>query len=420
MFRRPLSYFQSRFHPKQELAWLAYKAGKSLVLPWGRRSGKSDLFAEIQIEDAETSGYPQLFVAKTQKQARSIIWPKLHRRLVHEPGWKVHEQRLEISYKNGPFIAIKGADLRPDELAGGAYRTIACDERALWSKPETKQLILAPMLADYDGLFLDGSTKRGKNHFYKEHMRALKDPLKYFCVEATMFDNPFISRAGREKIISEYPGGEENPLYRQEILNEYVVFEGQVFALDEEQYVETIWDPADLDHSLHWRCLDHGYSPDPTACLWMAYNPRKGYFQIHNEYRQPALLIHQHADAINRIERRRFQGSYSDIDPQVVAEYGAVGLELTNAIKGDKQARLLAVVNALRSGRLKIASHLKMLLDEMQSYSWDQDHNDDLVDALSMLWASASQLPEESPHTHTEEVRHRKEHLDGHYQSFDD
>lgn len=403
-FRRPVEYFVTRFHEAQETAWLAYKAGMDLVLPWGRRSGKSQLFAEIQIEDLEETGKPQLYVAKTQKQARQIIWPKLRDRLLTEPHWKPNEQRLEYVYKGGPSIVLKGADLRADDIAGGAYRTIVCDEYALWSKPEIKQLILAPMLADYDGQFIVGSTKRGKNHFFRLHQEALTKPMKYYTSEVTMFQNGFISASGKAKIIEEYPGGEKNPLYRQEILNEYVVFEGMVFALPAESYTDKRWDESELDLAFHWRGMDHGFSPDPTACIWLAYNRRRGYFQVYSEYKQQELLIKQHADVINKQERFKFIDSFSDIDPQVVAEYQAIGLDLTNANKADRQAQFLGLVNALRLGKLKIVETCTELLSEMASLTWEdiekEKGDDHLVDALRYVYHSAevpNMQPEEKP-----------------------
>jgi phage terminase large subunit len=293
---------------------------------------------------------------------------------------------MEVIHVSGAVISVKGADLRADDLSGGAYRLIVCDEYALWKKPEVKELILAPMLVDYDGQFLFGSTKRGKNHFWKLHNEAKANPDKYHASEADMWDNPFISEKGRQKVISEYPGGEANPLYQQEVKNKYVVFSGQVFALESGTYTEKRWDPADFDHAYHWRGMDHGFSPDPTACVWIAYNARKGYFQVYSEYKQEKLLIHQHAEIIARQERWKVIDTHSDIDPQVMAEYGNVGLDLTAAKKTDKKAQLLALVNALRIGRVKIADCCTQLLDEMNSLTWEnvekEDGEDHLIDAF--------------------------------------
>lgn len=383
-FLRVPEYFEARFHSFQEDAWLAYKAGLTLVLPWGRRSGKTELIVQIMIEDIEEYGKPCLFVAKTKDQARNIVWPKLEAALRGHKDWRLYESTLEAFHKpTGALIIIKGVDKDADNLAGSGYRIIACDEYALWKKPDVVKRILAPMLGDFNGTFIFTSTKRGKNHFYKLHQRALKQPNKYFVSECTMFENTFMTDEGREKVLSEYDGGEQDPLYQQEVLNKYVTFEGMAFALPEESYTEKRWQPADMDFSFHWRGVDHGYSPDPTACVWIAYNRRKGHFQVYSEYRQQALLITQHSEVIQKHEPYPTIDTYSDVDPQVIAEYEAVGLAMTSAAKADKQARILRIVNALRSGRLKIADNCTQLLDEMQSYEWEQDGNDHLIDALN-------------------------------------
>ena len=330
MFKRPASYFLTRFHEKQENAWLAYKAGLTVVLPWGRRSGKSEYFAEVLIEDVENYGKPCLYLASTQDSAREIMWPKMRERVQKLPHWKLSDSILEAVYKptNTP-IRFRGIE-KVDNLAGKAYRIVVADEFALWKKdPKTivKQ-ILAPMIADYDGLLMYGSSKRGKNHLYELHQTALDNEKKYYVDECTIFDNPFVSEAGREKLISEY-SGKDDPLYRQEVLDEYVTFAGMVFALDTSMYVTDRWSPADLDHSIHWRGVDHGFSPDPTACLWMAYNHRKGYFLLYNEYKQSKLLINQHSEIIKKTENYEIRDTISDIDPQIIAEYDAVGLHMT-------------------------------------------------------------------------------------------
>lgn len=368
----------------------------------------SDLIAEILSEDVEESGLDSLFMAKTQRQARSIIWPKIAAKLRHQIGWKSNESRLEYSYKGGPKIACKGADLRADDIVGGAYRIIACDEYALWAKPEIKDRVLAPMLIDHNGQFIFASTKRGKNHFHKLHMHALAHPEKYLVVEGTMMDNPFLSEDGRRKVIEEYPGGEANPLFQQEILNKYVVFEGQVFALDEMTYMDDLWAPFEYDHAAHWRGVDHGFSPDPTACVWIAYNEHRDYYQVYAEYKQQALLIKQHADAIESLvpgpPLRKFHQTISDIDPQIIAEYEAVGLSMDPADKRDKKARLLKLVNAMRIGRVKIARNCRMLLDEIASLTWDdiekKTGEDHLIDAFDygfngLVMPVASQFEED-------------------------
>jgi phage terminase large subunit len=184
------------------------------------------------------------------------------------------------------------------------------------------------------------------------------------------------------------------------------------FALPQDSYVEKMWDYADLTHSFHWRGVDHGFNPDPTACVFLAYNKRKGYWQIYNEYKQSKLLIHQHADAIRGLESFAFITNYSDIDPQIIAEYNAIGFPLTPAGKYDKNARILRIVNALKTGKLKIASNCTMLLSEMQNYVWEQDGNDHLIDSLIYGFTNAV-IPQEVKVTEIDTLPRRINFDDG-------
>jgi hypothetical protein len=417
-YLRPPEYFLTRFTPRQELAWLAYKAGLDLVLPCGRRSGKTELDVEILIEDVEEYEKPCLYVAKTQKQARDIVWPKFRQKLKGNSNWKPKEASLEWCHASGAVIRLAGADLVAENQVGSAYRIIVCDEFALWKKPEIYSLVLAPMLVDFAGQVIFSSTKRGQNHFFRLHKRAISLPDKYFVQEMTMFDNTFLTDEGRQKIIQEYEGGELNPLYRQEVLNQYVIFEGMVFAINPEEYVENRWDPADLEHAFHFRGMDHGYNPDPTAAIWLAYNKHRGHWQVYQEYKRPKLLIKDHADAIKGLEPYSIVETYSDIDPQVIAEYEAVGLAMAHASKADKNARLLKLVTALKTGRLKIASNCTALLEEMASYVWDQDGNDHLIDSLAYGYIGAF-IPQDKETYKPREVWESR-HQEFEYQSFGD
>ena len=393
MFLRPVEYYVNRFHDKQEKAWLAYKSGLDLVLPWGRRSGKTDFVAETFIEDIEENGKDCLYVALTQEQAFSIFWPKLEQRLNNSRHWKPNLARHEFRHlPSRAKISLKGMELGKNRLRGDAKRLICCDEYAFYKDPSVIKEVFIPMLADYNGQIFYMSSPNGKNHMYELEDKAKSEPDRFFTSKCTMFDNQFMSNDGRMKMISEYTGPDD-PLYRQEILGEYVVLEGMAFAIDAPTYTVNTWDKADLDHSIHWRGVDHGFNPDPTACLWMAYNHRKGYFLIYNEYRQSKLLIQQHADIINKTESYDFRDTISDIDPQIIAEYDAIGLTMTPAHKYDKKARVLRIVNALKTGKLKIAKNCTMLLNEMQNYVWDQDGNDHLIDSLIYAYTN-TEVPE--------------------------
>lgn len=421
-FLRPLDYFENRFHDKQEDQWLAYKAGLTCVLPWGRRGGKSDFFAEVLIEDVEEYGKPCLYLASTKTSAREIMWAKFKDRIRHNRDWKLSDQRLEAIYLPADAPIRLGGIENIDDMPGKAYRIVVADEYALWKKknttpPEIIKMIIAPMLADYNGQIMYGSSKRGKNHFYDLHQKAKKNTSKFFVNEATVFDNPFVSVEGRKNLIGEYTDAED-PLYKQEVLNEYVTFQGKVFALEPESYTEKRWDPSELEHSYHIRGVDHGFSPDPTACLWLAWNHRRGYWLAYNEYEESKLLINQHSDVINGAEPYKISETYSDIDPQLIAEYEAVGLAMSPAGKFDKQARLLRIVNALRSGRLKIASNCTKTLKQMDAYEWNQDGDDHLIDGGLIYGFTNAKEPELLPETPYDPFPPKPVDADGYGQTF--
>lgn len=393
-FLRPLEYYENRFYEKQEEAYVAFKAGHNLHLPWGRRAGKSDLMAEIFIEDIEEHGRDCLYIALTQGQAFEIFWPKLESRLRGLKNWKPNYARHEFRHlPSGAVIAMKGADLGKHRLRGSAKRVVGLDEFAFYRDPSIVKDVIVPMLADYNGQLIYASSPNGENHFYDLEREAKAGKKRLYSIKATMFDNPFISPAGREMLLSEYTGLDD-PLYRQEVLGEYVVLEGMAFALPQDSYKCNLWDKADFDHSYHWRGVDHGFNPDPTAAVWLAYNRRKGHWIVYNEYKKAKQLIQQHADVINGLEDYSFLDTISDVDPQIIAEYGEVGLSMTPAHKFDKNARILRIVNALKTGKLKIAKNCTQLLEEIKTYIWEQDGNDHLIDSLIYAFTNAT-VPEE-------------------------
>lgn len=356
----------------------------------------SELISEVFIEDVETYGKDCLYIALTQTQAKEILWNKLYQRLKDNKNWKPNESRLEWKHlPSNAVIGLKGADLGKDRLRGNAKRVIALDEFAFFRDPTIVKDVLVPQLADYNGQIIYCSTPKGKNHFWQLKNKAVVDRLKFFTSHCTVFENPYVSAEGRNKLIQEYTG-EDDPLYRQEVLAQYVDFNGLVFALPQDSYTCDRWDHADLEHSFHWRGLDHGFSPDPTACVWIAYNRRKGHFLVYSEYKQLALLIHKHTEIINSQEPFTFINTFSDVHPQIIAEYEDIGLKpISAAEKYDKDSRLLRIVNALKMGRLKIAKNCRGLLDEMLTYEWNQDGNDHLIDALNYGFTNLV-VPEET------------------------
>lgn len=411
-FYRPAQYFLNRFHKKQEVAWLGYKSGLDLVLDWGRRSGKTELVAETLIEDIEDNGKSCMYVTNSQKQARKVLWPKLKQKIINNKNWKPSEAYLEAKHlPTGAVIALRGADIGKDRLRGDAQRIIALDEFAHWKDPSIVPEVLVPMLTDYNGQMLYTSTYRGKNHFWELKQRALREPFRFFTSTCTMFENPFISEAGKKRIVEEYPGGENNLMYRQEVLCEPVVFSGLVFAIPQDTYKKQQWNAERLNRCFHWRGVDLGWK-DPTAVCYLAYDPLAKVYQFYADYKKSEALIYRHAEAIKRQFPYAYLASFADNDPQVIAEFVNAGLDCIPARKWtpnfDKTAQLLSFVEMLRNGRLEIAENCTHLLSEMITYEWEQEDNDHCIDAARYVLFNAVVPDAQEEFVDAEEARLRR------------
>lgn len=180
----------------------------------GRRSGKSRE-AAIWLHAGEIPADALLwYVAPYRKQAKQIMWPLL-KKLARGYGLgsrAISESELRVTWPNGSATQLHGAD-NPDGMVGvGLYRVV-CDEYALWSKPDTWEGIIRPMLTQSKGQGLFVSTPRGYNHHYDLHMRG-QDPndADWMSWHSRTCDSPFVDPAEVEAARADM----DPWLYRQE------------------------------------------------------------------------------------------------------------------------------------------------------------------------------------------------------------
>lgn len=158
------------------------------VVAAGRRFGKSHLAAILLGKYAMTeehNGYEMTeengvyYVAPTADQGRRVMWPKLRNLLGYARlGGLIANENVNdgwLQLVNGRKIFIKGAE-EPDRLRGNGYQFVVLDEYAdmrsfVWDE------IIDPALMDVQGDALFIGTPKGKNHFYKLFMGALRKPV---------------------------------------------------------------------------------------------------------------------------------------------------------------------------------------------------------------------------------------------------
>jgi len=203
------------------------------VIRAGRRSGKTVLQIESMVFDAVNGKDRNVFyIAPTQKQARSIIWVLLLKRL-HGIG-KFNEQRLEcvVPTVDGghSYIQLAGWEKRENFRGLSAY-SLTFDEVDTmrdflfgWGD------IFRPTLIDSGGSARFIGTPKKENPNLRMLEKIAKDDSKFACFHFTTYENPFIPDSEREELEDEYKNNHE--AYKQEILAEHIENKGALFGFD--------------------------------------------------------------------------------------------------------------------------------------------------------------------------------------------
>jgi hypothetical protein len=224
-----------QLHDHQKLP--AQSKARFIILRWGRRAGKTILKTETMLYKAlsklirlarEVPNRSVIFIAPTQRQARTIIWEALKTRLagIGDPN----ESRLEMKIPNEvdgqSTIFVGGWENREnyrgmpnvihiefDEVDTMKYFFIGWEE------------IFRPMLMETGGTAGFGGTPKKENPNLRRLEKMAETDPDWEFFHATSWNNPDIPREELAKAQSEM----DKDTYRQEILAEYVDNLGALF-----------------------------------------------------------------------------------------------------------------------------------------------------------------------------------------------
>lgn len=118
-------------------------------------------------------------VMPTYKQAKLVAWEMLKAAAAGVDGVKVNEVDLQVTYRNGNWIRLFGAD-SPDSLRGPAFSGLSFDEYSQ-HPPNIFGEVLSKALADHLGYAIFAGTIVGKNQLYRAHEAGKTDP-EWFCL----------------------------------------------------------------------------------------------------------------------------------------------------------------------------------------------------------------------------------------------
>lgn len=203
----------------------------------GRRGGKTVLKQETMLFKGIAKN-PKLarvfkdrsviFIAPTQRQARTIVWEALKSRLVNIGT--ANESRLEMAIPNEEggttTIFVGGWENREN------YRGMSNVVHIEFDEVDTMrdffvgwQEIFRPMLMETGGSAGFGGTPQKENPNLRRLEKFAETDIEWGSFHFTSWDNPAIPRKELEKLKEEMDGD----TYRQEILAEYVDNAGALF-----------------------------------------------------------------------------------------------------------------------------------------------------------------------------------------------
>ena len=176
-------WYKLKPHDGQRALW--HSKARFIVLPCGRRSGKSEIAKRKLVLSAlnPDTGYtdPNYFVAApTHAQAKRIYWKDLKALIPKELVENIREGELSISLKNGATIYVIGMD-KPERIEGISWNGGILDEYANM-KPQAWLANVRPALSDRNGWCWLIGVPEGRNHYYDTYLQALEDKTGEWAV----------------------------------------------------------------------------------------------------------------------------------------------------------------------------------------------------------------------------------------------
>lgn len=227
-------------HPAQKEIAKVVNIVRFIVVRAGRRFGKTIVKTETMLVKAvvKTINIARLskdrsviFIAPTQKQARTIVWETFKQRLAGIGDF--NESRLEITVPTEDggkaTIFIGGWENRENYRGMPNVVHIEFDELDTMTDFFVGwQQIFRPMLIDTGGSAGFGGTPQKDNPNLRRLEKMYKDDPEWAFFHFTSWDNPLIPREELEKAKLEM----DADTYKQEIMAEYVDNAGALFHYD--------------------------------------------------------------------------------------------------------------------------------------------------------------------------------------------
>lgn len=367
--------------------WQLERRDKNFYLfDGGGRCGKTWLICSWMIKEANKHpGSRQLIVRKVRAAAGKTIFDNTLSALLRNAlGWQKRREALTWSHENGSIIRVDGLDdeERMQNVLGDDFLHIFMNE-ATQMNYKAMQMAMTRLAQVLPGdplhkLILDCNPRGprhwvhrvGVEHVDPETLRPLLNAEKWYRLNWTPLDNPYIS----DDVLQIYAGFTGN--HRKQMLegiwceNEGAVYDEWDEALH--VYYET---PPGFSQWPRVMGIDFGFT-NPFVCLWGAIDPDGGLW-IYRELYKRNLLVSEAAKAIRHMTRNdpRPKWVVADHDAEGRAELNKNGVKTKRAKKsvlvGINKVKARLALQANGRPMLHVSHRCPNLINEMYEYIWE-------------------------------------------------
>lgn len=378
------------FTPKQLSITTALRMGKKRVaFVAGIQVGKSWLLARVMIQYALTSDAPMdqivLVISPTHDMTQVMVRHVKSALDEANPGlaklirWNM-KPPVQATFPNGRIMQFNSAH-NPDALRGIRPCVIGVDE-ASYITAEAYDIIEGRTTQTAAPIIIT-TTPRGQRHWlynkvfipglgpeHKHHNAAVYNPDRFMTVTANIFDNPYIAEDEREAKIKAY-GGMDSPWARQELMGEFVNFEGLVFGKFDERH--QVKDTTHYTQTEQWEMvvggIDFGYKdPSVVAVLGL----RRGVWYVVDEWYYSKKSLDDLANAANTLRQKygvhRFWADSAD--PQKIDYLTRQGIPVLAVTKPRILSRVQYMDQLIYQGRFIVDPRAVHTLKELGTYSY--------------------------------------------------
>lgn len=372
-----------------------------------RRFGKSFTNCLVAIETClKQPNAIVKYACPKQRMVATIIKPIMREILKDcpddlKPEWKSND-KIYV-FPNGSEIQIAGTDNGSAEnLRGGYAQLLICDEAGFMSDLDyVVNSILLPTTDTTDGKLILTSTPNYKDPQHEFH-ESFVFPLEAEdrLIKYTLYESPMVDKAKIAKIISRYPGGEDNPKFRCEYLCEIPRLTENTVVPEFSPYKENcIIEDAKLpDHFDAYVSGDVGFR-DLTVMLFGYYDFMNAQLVILDELvmNGPEMTTDKLAKEIKKKEDLRFYNEEINLPIPPYLRIMDNDLKLINDLvrlhdlhfiatkKDNKEAQINQVRLWVHQGKIKIHKRCRHLLYHIENAQWDKNRKEfrQLKDSLN-------------------------------------